>query len=191
MVATLALFIAIGGASAFAATQLAKNSVGTKQLKKNAVTTAKIKAGAVTGAKITLSSLGKVPSASQADNATTAKNSETLQGLSAAQITTASKLTCPSGTVEVVGLCFETSPRPEQAYFAAWATCARAGRILPSMSDMGAFSTFVENITVYEWAGQFFYEVGNLRAPAVTAVDFQFAFVVEDRPFRCAVPPSN
>ncbi len=32
VVATLALFIAIGGASAFAASQLAKNSVGTKDL---------------------------------------------------------------------------------------------------------------------------------------------------------------
>jgi len=38
VVATLALVLAVGGASAFAATQLAKNSVGTRQLKKNAVT---------------------------------------------------------------------------------------------------------------------------------------------------------
>ena len=52
VVATLALFIAIGGASAFAASQLDKNTVGPKQLKKNAVTTAKIKNKAVTGAKI-------------------------------------------------------------------------------------------------------------------------------------------
>jgi hypothetical protein len=42
VIATLALFIALGGASAFAATQLAKNSVGAKQLKNGAVTTAKI-----------------------------------------------------------------------------------------------------------------------------------------------------
>jgi hypothetical protein len=52
VVATLALFIAIGGASAFAASQLGKNSVGAKQLKKNAVTTAKIKKHAVTAAKV-------------------------------------------------------------------------------------------------------------------------------------------
>jgi hypothetical protein len=46
------LFLAIGGASAFAATQLAKNSVGSKQLKAGAVTAPKIKDGAVTQAKI-------------------------------------------------------------------------------------------------------------------------------------------
>ena len=48
VVATLALLIAIGGASAFAASQLGKNTVGTKQLKKNSVTTAKIKKQAIT-----------------------------------------------------------------------------------------------------------------------------------------------
>jgi hypothetical protein len=41
VVATLALFVALGG-GAYAATQLKKNSVGTKQLKNGAVTEAKI-----------------------------------------------------------------------------------------------------------------------------------------------------
>jgi hypothetical protein len=80
--ATLALFIALGGASAFAATQLGKNTVGSKQLKKNAVTTVKIKNQAVTGAKIKngsltgtqidSSTLGTVPSAKAAQTAQTA-----------------------------------------------------------------------------------------------------------------------
>jgi uncharacterized low-complexity protein len=51
VVATLALFVALGGAS-YAATQLPKNSVGPKQLKKNAVTGPKIAKGAVTKAKL-------------------------------------------------------------------------------------------------------------------------------------------
>jgi hypothetical protein len=49
---TLAVFLVLGGASAFAAVQLGKNSVGTKQLKKGAVTKAKIRKGAVTTAKL-------------------------------------------------------------------------------------------------------------------------------------------
>lgn len=52
VMSTLSVFLLLGGASAFAATQLAKNSVGSVQLKKNAVTAAKIKNGAVTGAKV-------------------------------------------------------------------------------------------------------------------------------------------
>ena len=47
VMATIAVFIALGGAS-YAATQLPKNSVGTKQLKKNAVTSAKVKDGSLT-----------------------------------------------------------------------------------------------------------------------------------------------
>src|SRR5689334_14932809 len=78
VVATLALIIAVGGASAFAATQLAKNSVGSKQLKKNAVTTVKLKNGAVTAAKLKAGTLPTtpttVPSADHAASASTAGN---------------------------------------------------------------------------------------------------------------------
>lgn len=51
VIASLALFIALGGA-AVAASTVAKNSVGTKQLKPNAVTAAKIKNGAVNSHKL-------------------------------------------------------------------------------------------------------------------------------------------
>jgi hypothetical protein len=76
VMATIAVFVALGGAS-YAATQLPKNSVGTKQLKKNAVTTAKIKNGAVTGAKVNLSSLGTVPNATHATSADSASHADT------------------------------------------------------------------------------------------------------------------
>lgn len=46
VIATLALFFALGGTS-IAATQLARNSVGTKQLKDNAVTSTKVKDGSL------------------------------------------------------------------------------------------------------------------------------------------------
>jgi hypothetical protein len=73
----IAVFVALG-ATAFAATQLPKNRVGSKQLKKNSVTAAKIKKNAVTGAKIKKdtvtgakvneSTLGTVPSANLANS---------------------------------------------------------------------------------------------------------------------------
>jgi hypothetical protein len=40
IVSTLCLFLLLGGATALAAGQLGKNSVGTQQLKKNSVTNA-------------------------------------------------------------------------------------------------------------------------------------------------------
>lgn len=52
VMSSIAVFLVLGGATAFAATHLGKNTVGTKQLKANAVTSAKIKKNAITGAKI-------------------------------------------------------------------------------------------------------------------------------------------
>jgi hypothetical protein len=91
LISSLALFIALGGAS-YAA--LGKNSVGSKQLKTNAVVTKKIKNDAVTaskikaaailtdkikddavtGAKVKESSLGTVPEATHAAGAELATN---------------------------------------------------------------------------------------------------------------------
>jgi hypothetical protein len=76
VVAILALVVAMAG-TGYAASQLPKNSVGTKQIKANAVTTAKIKKNAITGAKvkkhtltgqdINLNKLGTVPLANVAN----------------------------------------------------------------------------------------------------------------------------
>ena len=87
VMSSIAVFLVLGGATAFAAGHLGKNSVGSKQLKKNAVTSAKIKKNAVTtakiknnavngakvkdgsltGADINLGALGTVPKASDSD----------------------------------------------------------------------------------------------------------------------------
>jgi hypothetical protein len=90
VMSSIAVFLVLGGATAIAAGQLAKNSVGSKQLKKNAVTaakikknavtTAKIKNGAITGAKVNAASLGTVPNATHATNADSAGNANTVGG---------------------------------------------------------------------------------------------------------------
>ena len=69
VVSSICLFLLLGGATAFAAVHLGKNSVGRKQLKKNAVTGAKVKNHSLTGKDIKLSKLGKVPLAATADTA--------------------------------------------------------------------------------------------------------------------------
>ncbi|HEX7243968.1 MAG TPA: hypothetical protein VF245_00195 [Solirubrobacterales bacterium] len=92
VMSSLAVFLVLGGASAYAAkkigsNELKSNSVTTAKIKKNAVTSAKIKSnaittakikngavttekiknGAVTGDKVNLSTLGTVPSANSAN----------------------------------------------------------------------------------------------------------------------------
>lgn len=67
--ASLSLFLCLGGSAAYAASHLAKNSVGTKQLKAKSVTGAKVRDGSLTGADIDASTLGQVPSAKSAASA--------------------------------------------------------------------------------------------------------------------------
>lgn len=104
VMASIAVFLVLGGATAIAAGQLAKNSVGSKQIKKNAVTAAKIKKDAVSGAKvksgaidgskvkdgsltgsdINLGSLGTVPSATSANSAISANSAKSADSASRA-----------------------------------------------------------------------------------------------------------
>lgn len=122
VMSSIAVFLVLGGATALATTQLAKNSVGTKQLKRNSVTAAKIKKNAVTNAKIkkdavtgakvknqsltgsdiNLGTLGKVPSAASADNATNLTGFKVFSGRGANESVTPLLNT---GQFEVVGLC--------------------------------------------------------------------------------------
>ena len=69
VVASLALFLVIGSGAAYAASHLAKNSVGARQLRANAVTGEKVKDGSITGADVDASTLGQVPSAKSAAGA--------------------------------------------------------------------------------------------------------------------------
>jgi hypothetical protein len=89
---SLCLFLLVAGGSAYAATQVAKDSVGNQQLKKNSVSTGKIRDGAVTGPKLDMSSLGTVPSATHATSADSATTADTaIHASSATNAETATK----------------------------------------------------------------------------------------------------
>jgi hypothetical protein len=66
VMSTIAVFFVLGGATAFAASQLGKDTVGSKQLKANSVTAGKIKNGAVTPSKISVAAQNALRGASGA-----------------------------------------------------------------------------------------------------------------------------
>jgi hypothetical protein len=197
VVATLALFIAIGGASAFAASQLGKNSVGPKQLKKNAVTTAKvkkeaitaakIKKGTLTGTQINASTLGTVPSAVRAQN---------LGGISVDQIEQSSKLRCPGGTELVAGVCFETVGREGAGFVQALEVCGRANRSMANAGEFVAYAlsqqtyvqSWVESLFIYE--GKAFGGVLGGNSEGISTVGGGPAFGVPGL-FHCVTQATN
>jgi hypothetical protein len=150
IVALMSLFVSLGGVGYAAATigssQIKDNSVRGKDVKNNDLRGADIrdatiegkdvKANTLTGAKIQESTLGIVQAAVTATSATNAGNAATVGGRSADSL----RLQCPAATSLAAGLCFETAKHPATNWFAAQAACAAAGRRVPTIGELFAYS---------------------------------------------------
>ena len=135
VMSTIAVVLALGGATAVAAGSLAKNSVGSRQLKAGSVTTGKIATNAINGSKVAshsldgsdikLDALGIVPQASSAVNA---DNAAKVDGHSAA---------CPANTTLINALCYDSSPNPAAATLEEAAdACNAKGGFLPTPMEL-------------------------------------------------------
>ncbi len=207
VVALIALFISLGGAS-YAVVNLPKDSVGAKQIRKAAVTSPKIRdnavrsrdiadntivgrdvrAGALGAREIAESKLGTVPRASAAD---------TFGGMTPDQLLARTALRCPTGTVSVYATCFEESPRPAQSWGLALLTCKLAGRRLPAFDELVAYYSLNRPLpgggeltaTTGPQGGQNVATV--LLDPAGTPVEYIDSAGNAQRQFRCVALPSN
>jgi hypothetical protein len=210
VMATVAVFIALGGSSYAVATgsidgrEIKNNSVGTKDLLNNGVRGKDIRTGtvqgtdvaadALTGANVNETSLSKVPSAAAADRAASA---DRLGGKTAAQLT----LACPTGTRLAAGLCFETTPRAAAPLSTASRTCALAARRLPDFGELDAYGQLF-GVSSEEVTSNYYIEESDINN------SYHFSYVALQRftngsggssatdtgtarPFRCVVPPSN
>jgi hypothetical protein len=123
VMATAAVFIALGGSSYAALTitgaDVRNGSLSYRDLKKNTLG----------GSRVKESRLGKVPRAGNADR---------LNGLTAARLL----MRCPEGTVPVSDVCVETNARGPAPYSSAAVVCegvdrdATPGRRLPSHDEL-------------------------------------------------------
>ena len=77
-----------------------KNKVTKNDIRANAVGQSEIATGSVRGAEVDEASLGKVPSAAQADGAATAANADAVGGKTAGQLDTRWALIAEDGTIE-------------------------------------------------------------------------------------------
>jgi hypothetical protein len=134
MVTILAFFV-LGGAGAYAAGQIGKDTVGSRQLKSKAVTTGKVAPnaingskvadGSLTGADIKLSALGTVPAA---ETASSAGDANTVGGHAAA---------CPTNTILIRGTCFDSKSNGEAPNLLAAADrCAAKNGYLPTPVEL-------------------------------------------------------
>jgi hypothetical protein len=123
VVATLALFVALGGSS------YAALKISGKDIQKNSITGQNIKRNSLGRRQIKESSLSAVPRA---------LNAAHLDGHTAESFL----VRCPQGTIPVAGVCIETQARPPAAYGVAVLECgstdskSAAGRRLPTHNEL-------------------------------------------------------
>jgi hypothetical protein len=172
VMASIAVFVALGGISYAAATingsKIIKGTVGASKLKNGTLTSTQVKQNSLTGSVIDESSLGTVPSAQTASNATTAGSASTASNatnanhaLSADTATTATsantaiaaenadklggltaeqlRVTCPAGTELFGGMCWDDDVRDADDWIKATEECGIAGGRLPSLSELIAY----------------------------------------------------
>lgn len=196
VMATVAVFIALGGAS-YAAVKLPNNSVGTRELKRNAVSTAKIKSRAVTGAKLKLSTLGTVPEAAHAgtashadsaDRAISADAAGTVDGLSLVKFERkgAVALSSPETLVSLAGLrleyaCKVESPIDDVSFRAS--TTASGANLWLSRTFGGGSE--VESKTPFD-TGEGFNLVGWVGTGVYTSPDGGVVTFTYRNPLSCA-----
>jgi hypothetical protein len=129
VVATLALFVALGGSS------YAVSRISGSQLKNNSVAGKKLKRNTLGGKRIKESRLGTVPSA---------RNAGRVGGLTAEQLL----LRCPEGTLGVADVCIETQSHAPTIYTGARGQCGsadgppRPGRRVPTYGELAQALTF-------------------------------------------------
>jgi hypothetical protein len=134
VVATLALFLALGGVSygaiSIGSSSIKNNSVRTQDLRNNDIRSKDIRnrtiigrdmlTNTVTGLQVRENSLAKVPDADKLDG----QESATFRDK------------CPAGTLAHAGACFETTVRAAATLREAARTCGAANRRLPLWTEL-------------------------------------------------------
>ena len=126
VMATIAVFIALGGSS-YAAVK-----INGKNIKNRTVAGTKLKNDTLTGTQINEGTLGTVPLAANADRAGSAGSADQVDGLDSQDL----KVRCPDGTRPFAGDCFETNARSEAQWRDAASDCAEDGRRLPTPDEL-------------------------------------------------------
>jgi hypothetical protein len=201
VVATVALFVALGG-TVWAAARIDGRDVKPKSLPGNRLVVGsmpgnRLRPGAIRGDRIDSATLGRVPSAAHAETADAAKVADTAihaQAASDSATVNGYAAGCVEGTRQFAGGCWELRTEPTaMTAFAAEATCAHSGGELPRALALKAFGTQpgVSLEAEGEWSGDItapsspnVYSVLTVASPGVV----DFINPEKPRRFRCVLP---
>ena len=185
VMATIAVFIALGGSS-YAALTISGSDIKNRSIAGN-----KLKRNTLTNKQIRESRLSRVPRAHNADR---------LNGVTAASL----RVRCPSGTFPSADVCVERTARAAASYGTAVLECAQAGtpagpgRRLPTHGELMAALTAVQLAAAGELTSEVFPSGSTPGALDVLYITNQAGSVAltsntgaGGKSFRCVADPLN
>jgi hypothetical protein len=165
LMATVAVFVALGGSAVAAKLALPKNSVTSKAVKNGSLKGIDLAKGTITGDIV-------------------AKNTLTGDNINQGSLA----LPCPSGTTKAAGICFDSTERASQGLDGAMTTCGQANRYLPTVGELRTLHVQAGFSVNGEQASDFAADASHsaLGSDSGIAISNDTSFA---RPFRCAVVP--
>jgi hypothetical protein len=165
VMATIAVFVALGGSAVAAKLVLPKNSVTSKSVKDGSLKGKDLANATITGDKV-------------------ANNTLTGANINQASLS----LPCPSGTTKAAGICFESAERSAQSLSGAMDVCGRANRFLPTVAELRTLHLQAGVSVNGEQAS----DLGQDTSHSALGSDNGLAISTDTgfaRPFRCAAIP--
>jgi hypothetical protein len=202
VLATVALFVALGGTSYavlhVGSDDVVDNSLRSKDIRNNTLrgrdvhdrtlAARDIGRNKLGPAVIKESALGVIPNAIDAERV----GGSTAQDL---------RVRCPSNTIARAGVCIEAAPRNPDGFLGAVNICDQAGRGLPTMPQLDAFLRANGPATTPEWTGSVYRNPANgsnqfdqLEAVVLNGfgeVGYDRVYLAVQHAFRCVALPSN
>ena len=185
VMATIAVFIALGGSSYAAFT------ISGSDIKNRSIAGKKLKRNTLTSKQVRESRLSRVPRA---------RNADRLNGVTAARL----KVRCPGDTFPSADVCVERTSRAAASYGTAVLECAQAGtpagpgRRLPTHGELMAALTAVQLAAGGELTSDVFPSGSTPGALDVLYITNQAGSVAltsntgaGGKPFRCVADPLN
>jgi hypothetical protein len=201
VIATLALFVALGGTSyavlhvgsgqvidnSLRSSDIKNDTLRSRDIRDRTIRARDVRRNAIGSAVVKESALGTVPKAADADRV----GGTTAQDL---------RVRCPADTVAKAGVCVESAARSTSGFFGAINQCDDAGRSLPTMPQLDRFARS-NSLAGVEWTSSVYRNTANGPNPfdeleAVllgdgAAVSYDRVYLAVQHAFRCVALPSN
>ena len=202
VVATLALFLALGGTS-YAVLHVGSDDVVDNSLRSTDIRNDTLRSRDVRDRTLRAHDIGRdklgagVVKESTLRTVPRATDADRLGGVTAQDL----MLKCPTDTVARAGVCIESSARAPQGFLTATDICDQVGRGLATMAQLDRYARLHGPLPGPEWTGSVYRNTGSGSTPleqleAVVLegggnVSYDRIYFGAQHGFRCVALPSN